>query len=147
MPRAVTDSDVLTQPPTPRRAADSPPPCTPVRARVATTQRNPTQRKRRLGPAVRKAAASWWVWTARPPSLRATWRLSAVTKSRVPLESGPLSLVWRISNWTDRLVMFVLILIAPTFLAGPVRWLAARPTRRFALYLFAGVAAAVLLLG
>ena len=46
-----------------------------------------------------------------------------------------------------RLVMFGLVLVAPTFLAGPLRWLAARPTRRIALYLFAGIATAVLLHG
>lgn len=92
---------------------------------------------------VRRGAARWWAWTARPTSLRAAWHLSAVNRTRIPLGATPLGLLWRLSNLTDRLVMFVLALIAPTVLTGPLRWLAARPTRRWAFYLVVAAFATV----
>lgn len=63
--------------------------------------------------------------------------MSAVNRDRIPLGSTPFGLIWRLSNWTDRLIFFALVMIAPTALTGPLRWLAARPTRRWAFYLLA----------
>jgi hypothetical protein len=78
------------------------------------------------------------VWTAQPVSLREAWRLSAIAPSRVP-PRAPWWLVagWRLSNWTDRLAWFLLMLIAPCGLQGPLRWLAVRPTRRLGTYVVA----------
>jgi hypothetical protein len=146
MTQPATHSDVLSPSLTPPLGPDSPSVRVAARARVTTTQRNPARGKRRVWTAVRTAAAGWWVWTSRPASLRTMWRLSAVTWARVPLRSGPLLLVWRVSNWTDRLAMFALVLLAPTCLTGPLRWLSTRPTRRFAFYLLGAITAAVVLL-
>ena len=76
----------------------------------------------------------WWAFTARPLSLRALWRLSAVDPARVPSGSETWTSVWRWSNRTDRWLMFALIFLAPTGLTGPLRWIAARPTRRITFY-------------
>jgi len=146
MPQPVTDSDVLTRSLTGARVADSPSVRVAARARIATTAGKRPPAVKAVWVGVGRAAAGWWVWTARPVSLRVLWRLSAVTPARVPLRSGPLTWVWRVSNSTDRLVMFALVLAAPTVLTGPLRWLAARPSRRFAFYLLGGVVAAVVLL-
>jgi hypothetical protein len=137
-----THRNVLSLPTATVPASDSPPPRVAARARVAATQRKQPHRtqtgntpRRGLG----RALARWWVWTARPVSLRAMWRLSGLNRARVPLGSGPLTALWRLSNGTDRLIMFVLALAAPTVLTGPLRWLATRPTRRFAFYLLTAV--------
>jgi hypothetical protein len=89
----------------------------------------------------------WWGWTARPLSLRATWAQSAVDSTRIPLNNTALRLLWQASNFTDRLVMFALILIVPTALTGPLRWCAVRPTRRWALYLTLTALAGAYLIG
>ncbi len=111
----------------------------PARARIPVTES--TGKIRRVGVAARVAGRRWWVWTARPLSLRAAWRLSTTDMRRVPLRHVGLARVWQVSNATDRVLMFVLILAAPTALTGPLRWVAARPTRRVGFYLL--VAAAV----
>jgi hypothetical protein len=63
------------------------------------------------------------------------WTQSRVDAARVPLRSRPLRLLWWLSNATDRMVMFAVVLAAPTALTGPLRWIAARPTRRYGFYL------------
>jgi hypothetical protein len=130
MTRPVTRSDVLNRATKPPQQGDSPSARAPARRAPARARVTATDRKRKM----RTLAASWWVWTDRPPSLRATWRLSKVDPVRVPAKSGPLTLLWRISNVTDRPILFALTILAPSFLAGPLRWLTARPTRRFGLY-------------
>jgi hypothetical protein len=86
------------------------------------------------------------VWTARPASLRASWRLSRVDRSRVPADWWPLRAVWLLSNATDRLALFVVLSVAPPFVQGPLRWLAQRPTRRWGFYLIAALLVAAWLL-
>jgi hypothetical protein len=79
--------------------------------------------------------ARWWVWTARPDSFAGTWASSRVDERRIPHKAGLLRVLWKVSNGTDRLIMFALILALPTACTGPLRWLAQRPTRRYGLYL------------
>lgn len=92
-------------------------------------------------------ASSWWVWTAQPLSLQEMWRLSAVDPKRIPNDAGLLRLAWKASNGTDRLLMFLLVLLVPTALTGPVRWLTCRPTRRYGLYLVTVLLVVALLIG
>lgn len=110
----------------------------PAPARAAKPKRTRPARPP-LGLMARRGLSRWWAWTGRPLSLRALWRTSAVNRTRIPLGSTPFGLVWKLSNATDRLLFFVLVLLAPTALTGPLRWLAARPTRRWAFYLLAAV--------
>jgi hypothetical protein len=123
---------------------DSPSARAPARARLPVTFGDGK------GPAVvwraaKVAARRWWLWTSRPLSLAAMWRLSAVDPVRMPgAGRGLLLAVWRLSNVTDRLVMFAVTLAAPTGLQGPLRWLLARPTRRWGFYLLCGGTVAVL---
>lgn len=100
-----------------------------------------TVRVGKLKAVVAGQARRWWVWTSRPASLRAVMRMSAVSTKRIPGNSRLLRILWQISNWTDRILLFGLILIAPTFLQGPLRWIAERPTRRLGLYLSLAVLA------
>lgn len=86
-------------------------------------------------------------WTARPDSLAGTWAASAVDGRRIPNTSRAFRALWTISNFTDRLIMFALILIAPTLLTGPLRHLAQRPTRRYGLYLTVLALTITLLIG
>ena len=92
------------------------------------------------------SARRWWAFTARPLSLRALWRVSAVDPRRVPASSGTWTALWRWSNRTDRLSMFALIFLAPTGLTGPLRWITARPTRRIAFYLLTALFVAYVLI-
>lgn len=86
--------------------------------------------RRRGGPIAR-----WWVLVSRPMSLRAAWRLSGVVDAtRVPGGSPVLAAVWWWSNRTDRLVLFALAILAPAVATGPLLWCAARPSRRWGLY-------------
>ena len=91
----------------------------------------------------RRLVARWWVFTARPMSLRAAWRLSGVVDAnRIPGGSPALAGLWWWANRTERLLLFVLVILAPTVLTGPLLWCAARPSRRFGLYaVLAGLAA------
>jgi hypothetical protein len=89
----------------------------------------------KLGDRVRQGAASWWLLTAEPMTLRALWTASGVDRKRIPRDSTTLRVLWHVSNWTDRLVMFALLAITPTFMTGPLRWSAARPARRVGLHL------------
>ena len=96
---------------------------------------------------VRRELGEWWVWTDRPASLRETWQRSAVDGKRVPVDAAVPALLWRLSNWTDRLVMLLLVLAAPTVLTGPLRWLATRPTRRCAFYVLLAVLVVIVAVG
>nr|WP_221374430.1 hypothetical protein [Actinoplanes polyasparticus] len=87
------------------------------------------------GDRARQAFTSWWLLTAEPMTLRALWTASGVDRKRVPLNNALLRGLWHVSNWTDRLAMFALLAITPTFLTGPLRWCAVRPTRRYGAYL------------
>ena len=51
------------------------------------------------------------------------------------------------SNHTDRILLFALLMAAPTILTGPLRYFAARPTRRWAFYLVLTAFTATLTLG
>jgi len=135
VPHPSTNNHIPQMPPPPD-AWDSPPTRVSARARVTTTH---ALRLARLATAARTACLQWWVWVARPPSLRAVWRMSAVDRTRVPAESRALLIAWHWSNATDRLILFGLLLIAPTVVAGPLRWITARPTRRWAVYGLFGV--------
>ncbi len=97
--------------------------------------------------AIGRSARRWWVWTSRPSSLAVAWRLSRVDPKRLPAGSGALPGLWALSNWSDRLVWFALLLVAPTFVQGPLRWLAQRPTRRWGFYLVAAALAVAFTLG
>jgi hypothetical protein len=83
--------------------------------------------------------ARWWVFTARPMSLRAAWRLSGVVDTkRIPGGSSVAAALWWWSNRTDRIALFALAILAPTVLTGPLLWCAARPSRRWGLYVALG---------
>jgi hypothetical protein len=82
-------------------------------------------------------------------SLRVAWRLSGVIDTaRVPGGSRFWGAVWWWSNRTDRVVLFVVVVLAPTVLTGPLLWCAARPSRRWGLYVvLAGLVAVLGLAG
>lgn len=124
---------------------DSPGVSAPARATIPTTDSDGNRKTTRL------SFGSWlarrWAWTARPDSFAGTWAASRVDRKRIPNDAGLLSAVWHVSNWTDRLIMFVLILIAPAFLTGPLRWLAPRPMRRYGLYFVLAALTVALLTG
>lgn len=126
---------------------DSPPVSTRARARIPVTLSVGKIRPESLLTAVRRALRRWWLWTARPLSLAAMWRTSAVDVRRIPGRSEGLRLAWLISNHTDRYLMFALTLAAPTFLQGPLRYLTARPVRRWLFYLVFAAFAATFALG
>jgi hypothetical protein len=129
---------------------DSPAVSTRARARIPVTKSDRKLSRVRvsglLGSA-RTGARRWWVWTSRPSSLRAAWRLSQVDEKRIPGKSGALRTLWKISNWSDRLVLFGLVMLAPTWGSGPLRWIAARPTRRWGFYIVLAAGAVVYLNG
>jgi hypothetical protein len=128
---------------------ESPPARTRVRARVPVTERvgKISGGVKTIGVKLRLTGRRWWAWTSRPLSLRAAWTLSAVDEKRIPLRLGTLGTLWRLSNATDRLLMFAVILAAPTVLTGPLRWIAARPTRRFGFYALTAAFAVFALIG
>jgi hypothetical protein len=101
----------------------------PTRARARITL---TERSARF----RRGVAGWWLLTARPLSIQEAWRAScAVEPERIPVRSRPLRLAWRWSNRTDRVVLFMLALLVPSCLMGPLLWVAARPSRRLGFWL------------
>lgn len=80
--------------------------------------------------ALKAALRSWWVWTDRPPSLRAMWRLSDFNADAVFKGSEGLASAWRAMNVTERLLAFVLVVAAPGFLQPVLRWVFVSPARR-----------------
>ncbi|GGM27432.1 hypothetical protein GCM10011608_10240 [Micromonospora sonchi] len=128
---------VLDSPPAPARAG----------ARIPVTLSVGKIRPALLVANVRRGFRRWWLWTDRPLSLAATWRTTAVDVRRVPARSEGLRLAWLISNHTDRYLMLLLLLVAPTFLQGPLRYLTARPVRRWLFYLAFAAFAATFALG
>src|SRR5262249_44736270 len=141
----VTDSAGRSPSPTPLEPLPPLPedPCL-RRARVReTTQKGPVtngdsaQRPQRPPSAARRRLAALpetprWVWVGRPASLAEAWRQSGIVDpARMPRRRPWwLPLLWRASNCTDRLVLFAALLIAPSVVQGPLRWIVARPTRR-----------------
>lgn len=121
---------------------DSPAVSTPARARITVTKRN-----RKIGDRIAVAGRRWWAFTTRPVSLAALWRLSAVDPTRIPASSPALRWAWQVSNWTDRLLLFALILVSPSVCTGPLRWCATRPTRRYGLHLTVAALTAAYLIG
>ncbi|WP_203822615.1 hypothetical protein [Paractinoplanes ferrugineus] len=89
----------------------------------------------KFGDRLRQAVTSWWLLTSEPMTLLALWNASKVDRKRVPAGNGVLRALWHVSNWSDRIVMFAVIAVAPTFATGALRWIAVRPTRRYGLYL------------
>lgn len=124
---------------------DSPAVSTRARARIPATES--ADKISDATGSIKSAAAAWWGFTAQPSSLTDLWSASAVDTKRIPGKHGGLTVAWQVSNWTDRLIMFAFITVLPTFLTGPLRWLAARPTRRWAFYLVTAALAAVYALG
>lgn len=121
---------------------DSPAVSTRARARLPVTERVGKWKTSAVS-----SARTWWGFTACPASYVEMWQASRVDETRIPGRSGLLRGLWLVSNWTDRIVLFVLIVGAPTFCTGPLRWLATRPTRRWGFYLITAILAAALLLG
>ncbi len=118
-----------------------------ARARASIPTSKPITKSDRQRADVAAALRSWWAWTARPATLADVWQASAVDPKRIPASSTVLRLLWQVSNWTDRLLMFALIALAPTCLTGLLRWCATRPTRRYGLYLTAAALTAALIIG
>lgn len=78
------------------------------------------------------ASRHWWIVTTRPMSIKAAWRAGRlVDVGRVPIKIRWLELLWR---WDNRIgtrpLFFLLAMVAPHTLAGPILWCAARPSRR-----------------
>jgi hypothetical protein len=84
----------------------------------------------------------WWLYTARPPSLKAWTRTQRVTVGRVPGDSGLLRRLWVLDNWTLGLLVRV-IAIALQLIAAGLAWLALHPARRW----FALLIVAILAIG
>ncbi|QKW17385.1 hypothetical protein HUT12_23340 [Verrucosispora sp. NA02020] len=126
---------------------DSPPVSARARARVPVTLSVGKIRPGFIAASIRKGFRRWWLWTDRPLSLAAMWRTTAVDVRRIPARSEGLRLAWLISNHTDRYLMVALLLVAPTFLQGPLRYLTARPVRRWLFYLVFAAFAATFALG
>jgi hypothetical protein len=153
-PGTVTDSSVRNPSPTavgPPQPIPENPPVRRARAREATqkdpatdgdstpgSKGPPSAARRRLTAVVETTR---WVWVAHPASLTEAWQQSSIVDpTRMPRRRPWwLPLLWRASNCTDRLVLFAVLLIAPTVLQGPLRWIVARPTRRLGLYLLIAV--------
>lgn len=115
-----------------------------ARARASLTI---TDSEIKKGDRISRAVAGWWGLHVQPLSAADVWALSKVDPARIPLNAGLLRALWLVSNWTDRLAVFAVIQIAPTFLQAPLRFLAVRPTRRWALYLTTLTLAALYLIG
>lgn len=130
-----TDRDVLPVEPPPGSETDSPP----ARAR-ARTSIGITERVRKILNKIRSASTwftTWWGWIYQPPTLRATWDESGrIVARRIPPWANRRRLLfwWKVSNKTERLLLFVLIAITPLCLQAVIRPAAERPTRRIGLY-------------
>lgn len=90
----------------------------------------------RLSTRAHTAVTGWWGYTAQPMGVREAWvRSGAIDPRRIPGESTVLFWFWWWSNRTDRVLLFCLLGILPTWANGPLLWIAVRPTRRWGLYL------------
>jgi hypothetical protein len=104
--------------------------------RISTTSTElvlvrPPTRAERLRAATADAAVTWIGVTRRPVTIREAWRRSgSLDKDRIPAGSNLLAFFWTISNVTDRLFLFALVVICPTGLLGPLLYVAERPMRR-----------------
>lgn len=90
---------------------------------------------RRCLDAVRAGWRRWWMWSDRPPSLRVLWRLTGFDQARVYKGSPALARGWKRRNSTERLLMFLLLLVAPGFAQPLLRWVFASPVRRAGFWL------------
>lgn len=89
-------------------------------------------RGRRFLAHLRAAIGQSKLMTRHPIALADAWRRSdVIDPRRIPDESDFWALMWLISNRVDRIIWFGIYLIAPTFLAGGVLYVAERPTRRW----------------
>lgn len=129
-----TQRDFLSPGPAPSLNGNSPGVSARARARVPVTD---GESKKKSVRSFRPAALveKWWVWTAQPATIADTWAASAIDRRRISANNSVLYALWRLSNATDRLIMFALIVTLPSLLTGLLRWCATRPTRRYSLYL------------
>lgn len=94
---------------------------------------------RRVRQATATAAATWLGFYRQPPSVRDAWYLSeSMDRARIPAESGLLAAAWWIANWTERIVLFAVVLLL-LVLAATGLWIVARPARRIGLYIVLAV--------
>lgn len=85
--------------------------------------------------AAKSEAAVWWGFVTRPLSVAEAWRRSGdLDAQRIPAESGLLAHLWYWLNRSERILLFLLILVL-TFLTGTLLWCVARPSRRWGLYI------------
>lgn len=127
---------------------DSPAVRAQARARIPVADGDRGAKTSRVSPlaAVRAWAGVWWVWIARPPSLKQMWDMSKVDPRRIP--DVPLfRVLWHVSNWSDRLILSALVFVTPNCLAGPVRWITCRPLRRYGFYAVVALLTIAYLLG
>lgn len=75
------------------------------------------------------------------------WHLSGFDPARVHKGNVGLASTWKVMNGTERLAMFVLIVVAPGFLQPLLRWVFQRPTRRVGFWLALLLVTAGLLVG
>lgn len=86
--------------------------------------------------AAQKRAGSWKGFVANPMSVQEAWELSwIIDKRRIPDDSNWMYWWWWLSNRSDRVLLFGLLMILPTALNKPVLLMATRPTRRWGMYL------------
>jgi hypothetical protein len=142
MTASTTEREILS--PRNGRVPEVDSPAVRARARASLTI---TDSEIKKGDRISRAVAGWWGFHVQPLSMAEAWMLSKVDTRRVPNGSGLLCGLWHIFNWTDRLIMFALIQVAPTFLQAPLRWIACRPTRRYGLYTVTGLLITALLIG
>lgn len=86
--------------------------------------------------AVGAAFGNWWGFIARPISVAEGWHRSGdLIAANVPANSEIVAWLWWASNQADRIILFLLLMVAPTFLNGPILWCASHAARRWGVYL------------
>lgn len=135
---------------TPGGVADSPGVRARVRARVPATLRrdNSLAGARRVAAPMRSDLRRWWLYAARPASLRAWLRAQKVDVKQVPARSERLRVVWLVDNWTLGLLLRSLA-IGLHLAAGGVTYLAdgRHPARKWVAFGMAFAALAWVVLG
>lgn len=131
------DADVPADPPPAPAPADEPA-AAPTEVTVEATPEEHQPPAEPLHQRARAAAAyqtaTWLGLYRHPPSLREAWEMSSsLNRARVPDESGLLATLWWLLLYSERLVMFavILVLLVP---AATLLWCAGRPSRRWGLY-------------
>lgn len=135
--RTPTDDGIdllLTDPDTDEPAGQQPP-ADPAAAEPAQQDGS---RKKKIADAASNAGAAfatWWGFVREPMAVAEAWKASNVIDARrVPANSQLLAVAWWWSNRTDRVLLFAILMVLPTFLNGPLLWCAVRPSRRIGLY-------------